>query len=594
MQSAQRSKALEAMPLPFWDDFSFHEKAGDTLWASKHTVRITDGFAIRPPSIGAAVFDGLNAAGDPYTIDLISSGFTDTLESRSIRLDGVALANRDSVYISFVYQWKGNGEAPDFSDYLQVDFKNAEGEWLPISLIRVPQNPDPTIFYDYIEKIDNEIYFHNDFQFRILRYGRMSGAFDTWIVDYVYLNEHRFATDLSFPDRSVSTGFTSLFGDYCAVPKNHFIQNKLATLPSYVISTQQNESTPLDQFTYLTSSHYVSGELVSTFSNQLDFDGNLALAPFERKEYQLKTLPDWDNGDVFSAASDSTILTFQLILTSNDNLSIYAIPKDPAADYDDLIYSPINFRSNDTVQTSYTINDYYAYDDGIAEYSLGLAQAGNEAAFGFSQLSDEPDTLTGAYIYFPKLAGQLSNIMDLLVYNDSDGQPNTLLAEEVVPVKRIGVDVFHKITLKNAVIVPKNFYIGWRQPNNGTITIGLDRSADHTDKLFSNSNGTWINPSNVTGTVMIRPIFGKGNVTTSVATTEKEISIFPNPVQQSFTINQAAEVVHITTVNGQVLSFTQHREADRTIVTLHQTLSGLAIVQLRVNGKLITRKIVLR
>lgn len=581
------------MPLPFWDDFSFHEKAGDTLWASKHTVRITDGFAIRPPSIGAAVFDGLNASGDPYTIDLIASGFTDTLESRSIRLGDVVLANRDSAYLSFAYQWKGNGEAPDFSDYLQVDFKNDEGEWLPISLIRVPQNPDPTIFYDYIEKIDNEIYFHNDFQFRILRYGRMSGAFDTWAVDYVYLNEHRFATDLSFPDRSVSTAFTPLFGSYRAVPKAHYFGNELITTPSFVISTQKNESTPLDYFVRITATHFFESSSVST-TILLDSAEGTFLNAFSKTEIELANIPATGDLNLFDPAADSITLELESILTSSDNISIYEIPKKNNADYNDLIYAPIDFRSNDTVRTSYTINDYYAYDDGVAEYSVGLAQAGNEAAFGFTQLSDEPDTLTGAYIYFPKLAGQLSNIMDFLVYNDSDGQPNTLLAEEVVPVKRIGVDVFHKITLKNAVIVPKNFYIGWRQPNNATITIGLDRSADHTDKLFSNSNGTWINPSNVTGTVMIRPIFGKGNVTTSVATTEKEISIFPNPVQQSFTINQAAEVVHITTVNGQALSYTQQREADRTIVTLHQTSSGLAIVQLRVDGKLIARKIVLR
>lgn len=593
LKAATRQQETVAMPLPFWDDFSFAGTSSDTLWSDTQSVDIVDGTAIRPPSVGAAIFDGLNGEGNPYTTDLTANGFTDTLVSRPIRLADVAPVNRDSVYLSFVYQWKGHGEAPDPADYLQVDFRNTSNAWVPIVLIRVPVEPDPSVFLDFIQKVEGEEFYHNNFQFRISRYGRRSGPFDTWIVDYVYLNEHRFASDFSFPDRSISSPLTSLFGDYYAVPKDHFINNRISAAPSYVYSTQKNEQTPLNEYSYLKAINFKSG-VGTIHTDSLDKAVGLFILPFGKREETLKILPDFNEPLVFDPTADSTQLTITLALTSNDNLSIYTVPKPTNADYDDFIYAPIDFTSNDSTRTTYTISDYYAYDDGEAEYSVGLAQAGNRAAYRFTQLTSEADTLTGVSIYFPTLSGNLSSIMNFQVYDDLNGQPGNLLADEVVSVQRPGVNIFHTIPLKNAVYVPSVFYVGWEQPANGSITIGLDRSVDHADKLFSNSNGVWLPPSNVFGAVMMRPIFGTGEITTGIPTTELSLSIFPNPVESYFTLNQRATVLSIRTINGQTLHFTQEQYSDHTDVQLHQRNTGLAILQLLIGNKVITRKILIR
>lgn len=589
----KRAKETSSMPLPFWDDFSFRNTLADTLWSAPESIDVLNGMAVRPPTLGAAVFDGLRADGTPYETDATANGFTDTLVSRPIRLADVALANRDSVYLSFVYQWKGNGEAPDLADYLQVDFRDTANVWVPITLIKTEVDPDPTIFLDYIQKIEGEEFFHNNFQFRISRYGRRSGAFDTWLVDYVYLNEHRFATDFSFPDRSISTPLTSLFGDYYSVPRDHFVINKASTAPTFVIATQKNELTPLSENSYFKASQYFAG-VPSDYSDSLDDSVGLIVPPFGKVEYELKVLPDFNNPLVFDPSADSTQITIRLALNSSDNLSIYSVPKPENADYDDRIYAPIDFRTNDSTQTTYTISNYYAYDDGEAEYSLGLAQAANRAAYRFTQLNTTGDTLTGAHIYFPKLAGTLSNIVDVQIYDEVDGKPGNLLSDEVVSVQRPGVNVFHKIQFKNAVLVPPAFYIGWEQPSNGTITIGLDRSADNSDKLFSNSNGTWLPPSNVYGSVMIRPIFGKGEITVGLESPELNVTIFPNPVETVFTINHRATVISIHAINGQWLPFTQDQEEDQTIVHLQHASTGLAIVKMLINNKVFTQKIVIR
>ncbi len=575
-----RQQEATTMHLPFWDDFSFAGTPADTLWSDTQSVDIVDGAAIQPPSVGVAVFDGLNGEGNPYTTDLTSNGFTDTLVSRPIRLADVAIENRD-------------GEAPDPADYLQVDFKNAENAWVPIALLKVPVVPDPSIFLDFIQKVEGEEFYHNEFQFRISRYGRRSGPFDTWIIDYVYLNEHRFASDFSFPDRSISSPLTSLFGDYHAVPKDHFVNNRISAAPRYVYATQKNEQTPLNEYSYLKAINFKSG-VGAVHEDSLDKAVGLFILPFGKREETLKVLPDFNDPLVFDPSADSTQISITLALTSNDNLSIYSVPKPTNADYDDFVYAPIQFTRNDSTKTTYTISDFYAYDDGEAEYSVGLAQAGNRAAYRFTQLTSESDTLTGVSVYFPTLSGNLSNIMNFQVYDDNNGQPGNLLLDEVVPVQRPGVNIFQNITLQSAVYVPSVFYIGWEQPANGTITIGLDRSADHADKLFSNSNGVWLPPSNVYGAVMMRPIFGTGEITTGIQAPEVEVSIFPNPVENHFTINQPSTILNIQTVSGQALAFSQEQYNDHTYVLLLNRHQGLVVLQLLVGDKVITRKIIIQ
>ncbi len=588
----KRTKNTAPMSLPFWDDFSFAGSSRDTLWANKEDVTILDGFAIRPPTQGAAILDGTRANGAAYVTDLTTNGITDVLESRKIRLTEVPVPNRGSVYLSFQYQWKANGEAPDPGDFLQVDFLNNEDEWITQDFIRITENADPTIFLNYIKPITSEVYFHDAFQFRISRFGRSSGPFDTWAIDYVYLNQNRFATDLSFPDRALGNGHSTLFGEYFAVPQQHLYGNEIVNPVSFLVTTQKNEGTTVNQFTYLNTKNYF-GESYTEHNEALDSLEGFFIDAFAKMDTAIIKLPDLGNTVFFDRLADSTIVTLKTILTSSDNISIYAIPEEENADYDDLIYAPIDFRVNDTLETSYNISDYYAYDDGIAEYSIGLAQTGNEAAFGFTKLGSDADTLTGVYIYFPLLTGQLSTIVDLLIFADNGGIPGTLLAEEVISVRRPGLNIFHKVKLRNAVLVPQRFYIGWRQPANGAVSIGLDRGADNTDKLFANLNGGWIPTSNVRGTPMIRPVFGKGEITTSLPERLSSLELYPNPATNTFSIKGMVDVISIHTINGQEINFTTQQTFEDTQISLTQHMRGLALVKMKVGNEIVVKKILL-
>ena len=104
--------------LPFWDDFSTSTGLVDTTWwtqQSQAQVIIKTGIGIDPPSVGVATFDGIDASGIPY-LPTPTDGGVDSLVSQYIDLTQVPTSLRNSVYLSFFYQYKGLGEAPEHED----------------------------------------------------------------------------------------------------------------------------------------------------------------------------------------------------------------------------------------------------------------------------------------------------------------------------------------------------------------------------------------------------------------------------------------------------------------------------------------------
>src|SRR5688500_1498851 len=133
--ASARTQELVPRSLPFWDDFSrtpVYDKSDtaanyptDSLWVEdSDNVSINNGLAIHPPSVNVATFDGLDSTYSPYNLQPTFNGVRDVLTSQPIKLAEVVEADRNSVYLSFFYQWSGNGEPPDSRDYLRVEFKN--------------------------------------------------------------------------------------------------------------------------------------------------------------------------------------------------------------------------------------------------------------------------------------------------------------------------------------------------------------------------------------------------------------------------------------------------------------------------------------
>ena len=106
-----RTKETPPLSLPFFDDFSktYQQLYADTgRWENSFSTWINDGMGIHPPTINVATFDGFDSAGLAYSPnEVLLTGYTDTLTSNPIDLSeaAVSIAERPTVYLSFLYQW---------------------------------------------------------------------------------------------------------------------------------------------------------------------------------------------------------------------------------------------------------------------------------------------------------------------------------------------------------------------------------------------------------------------------------------------------------------------------------------------------------
>ncbi len=609
--AASRTKEITPRSLPFWDDFSWTQvnRKGDTLsnypvdslWLHNNSVWINNGLGLNPPSINVATFNGLNASQNPYSDQILSNGFRDTLMSQPIRLDEVPAGERSTVYLSFFYQWAGHGEPPDADDYLQVDFKHDQGVWEGAATIRTKDSFEPNVFYDTLIKVDGERFFHDSFQFRFKNYGRLSGPYDTWHLDYVYLNKNRTADDRFLPDRSIISTMTNMFGGYRSIPYHHFLENRTVPEAAFDVFNNQYDTSTLSYSTRATFIHYQNGTPSTPYvvdplggAGTSPIDGTTGVIFFrQRKTVTLQHVPDPNDASQFSDDADSVSVSLKVQLFTGDTFN----PEtgEFATDYNPTKFQPLDFRSNDTLRADYMLSNYYAYDDGFAEYSVGLTSFGNRASYQFDMLRAEPDTLIGFYIYYPDYGITNNLTVDFSIYSDDNGLPGiALYTLPSFTIQRNGLNKFKFVPVV-PFLVQSKFYIGWKAPVGGTFKVGLDTNNDSGSKLFVNTNGTWIQNTDIVGSVMIRPVFGgSDNIITGLPEDELQSQIFPNPNNGKFFIPNTFEVLTVSSVTGQQVGFETVTHGENQIVDLLSTSPGMYIIKLRTGNIVFSSKIVVR
>lgn len=625
-----RQLAGEPLSLPFWDDFSFASgHPSDSLWIINHTVFVNDGQAINPPSINVATFDGYNENGIPYSTVAEETGYRDTLESQFIKLADVPAMYRNNIYLSFFYQAGGNSETPDPGDFLKLEFKSTEG-WIEIHRFTVKSNGDPSIFYDTAIQIQQAVpasipeYFHNEFQFRFISFGKTSGAYDGWHLDYVYLNRrvndneglqdkygnpkpdsvttqvNEYDKNTNISDRTTTRPFTTLFTNgYFAMPRKHFNEKKHLTLPLVSMYSLKHVTFPqvINYASYFAIAHYKNGIPTTTFDGLLTYpddpDGIISFDQIPILEHdiqQIRALPD--TSTFRSTDADSTMIFAKIAITGGDN--------DPTKDYY-ARYNPIDFRSNDTLQHTFILSDYYAYDDGIAEYAMTLAKQGNQFAYRFVMDNEvDQDTLNGVDIYFPYAAGTVPPDVALFVFNDKAGKPDSAFVyRQTALVTRTANNLFTKISFNQGIVVKDTFYIGYLETITGKpdrIRIGLDASHDTGDQIYVRESvyHPWIQNDQLVGSVMIRPRFGNAPVITGIEDQPNPVSVYPNPNTGEFYMKGRVDNLQVVSLTGQSIHFNLEQQHDSKKIMLGGAAPGLYIVRYRSGSRVYTTKILVK
>lgn len=589
----------DTLSLPFWDDFSYADTGtpannsyspNPQLWAEgSNTVRVNTGLDIAPPSVGIATFDGVGADGQPYSNIDTDTGLADSLVSKPINLLAVPVSDRTSVWLSFFWQQFGRGEFPDPEDSIRLQFKNAQQRWVTVWSRQGGDTLNTNNFSQEMIQLLNPGYYHEAFQFRFQSFSRLSGAFDTWNLDYIYLNSGRSASNTAYLDRSLTSVPSSPLGKYTAVPMPQFKNHPdhyigMAGVGFYNLNVQLQ---PV-RFTALIRNGDTD-ELIQVLND------DQALSPiptgFDRRTISASPL----DPSLIDTSLVSINLETEFHITSGDNFLI-----DEIRGTDTVFFRELDYRVNDTVRATFVLDDYFAYDDGEAEFGVELNLNGGKVAYEF--VAPEADILTHLDVYFPPLARNQQSIpIRLLVWEkltDSLGNELVLRAEQAQASSSGFLDEFTRFELSSPVVVEDTFYIGYEQQGETFLAVGLDKNNDRSDKIFFNVNGAWDQNLELQGSLMIRPVFDRDrkDVVLSVGddfSTEEKLRIYPNPSSGTIRVNRSFEALQVSDISGRRLRTLSGRSAVEEPITL-KLPSGIYLLTFVMDGQRITRKLIIR
>ncbi|AWW28903.1 T9SS C-terminal target domain-containing protein [Echinicola strongylocentroti] len=503
----------DTLELPFWDDFS-QGTLDSTKWES-NGANVSLSVGEGAPSLGVLLLDGTKANGQPYSTDIGQVDVTDQLTSRPIDLSGIADEEQNSLYLSFFWQAGGKAEMPDSNDYLQLQFLDSLGNWNEIwtqyggaSMLDFQQEMIPL----------DGIYLHGQFKMKFLSSGRLAGPFDSWLLDYIYLNKNRTADDQNYPDRALTQLNSSFLGNYTALPLYEF-----NALSDTVLTSINNQFYNLnDRFRAMEYSAEIRDE--SSQESFMVLNSNTPFNPVplanERRDFASGVPSELAQ----QAREEAFDLESIVYLSSGDDFLI-----DEITDGDTTYFSEVDFRINDTARTTIPIRDYYAFDRGTVDYAAGINQRSGMVAVKYH--SSSPAYVNALSINFTNPA-QAGTAVDLLVWHSLEEQP--VYAKEVIIQPKDSLNQITQFSLDTAIQVEGDFYVGYMQFTNDFIHIGLDKSNDSSSEVHYNISGSWAPSDQVIGSLMIRAhMQTEAPLPPEVPEAASLIKAYPNPVENN-------------------------------------------------------------
>jgi hypothetical protein len=513
------TNALTSLELPFFEDFSMVTVYPDPeKWTDIYAF-VNTSFPDMPPSIGVATLDAIDEYGNVYAInDQVTP--SDTLTSVAINLAPYQ-NSAEEVILSFFYQAGGKGELPDPKDSLVLEFFSPEANdwlwaWKATGGIAGP-------FQQKIITVPQSFY-QDGFRFRFRNYTSMSpgevvgkyGALsnvDQWHIDYIMLNTNPIARHESINDIALVDPLTDLLFDYVTVPWHHVDyahrigRNKVR----YVINNLEKTDTAMS----INRSYTVK----DLFTQEVSY-------------YEVYT--EKIDPDTFMIRNDPFDHSFSYKPTEYGQFEITAYLKT----------HPSQFLGNDTVKYKQIFRDYYAYDDGTAEYGFGISGESTSGAMIACRFPVfRQDTIRGLDIFFNKTRNNYT--ADL----NKGGIPGDTLyvsQEEYTPDPGTGLLEFKRYTipLSREIIVDDTVFVGIKQLTEDFINIGYDVSHDNRKNILVNITGSWFSTDSLdpAGSLMIRPVFSRQSAPSGFADEISEpetLKVYPNPANDMIQISLA-------------------------------------------------------
>ena len=556
---AAKTRVSTVQTLPFYDDFSSSWIFPDsTKWLSPN-IYINPGFPLHPVTRNAATFDVLDANGEVYEYAISVPFISEYLYSTTIRLDSVfepeprALTPADSVYLSFLYQPQGNGNAPETNDSLVLEFgtpNEFDTTWHHIwsvpgtTLSQFLQENDSNYFKQVMIPITDLRYFTNNFFFRFYNYASIAnqsqpanrGNEDNWNIDVVYLDCHRSGQDPSYPKICFAEETPNFLVRYQSMPYKHYRAN-----PTSSISTDgfTYHLSNLDRVPHTVKYRYQFDQVNGNQHASYEYSPiNNPLFEVPAQQYSMVRHPAIINA--FGIDYDRDTTSFLIRHYISDTTCVPPL-------MDSMIYH----------QGFY---NYFAYDDGIPEMGYGVEPAMGSFAVRFDLF--EMDTISGVQILFNHTLNDANNkYFDIVVWKDNNGKPGEEVYRLTYRKPRWGEKIYEFTYYEFDRIVRLNgfFYIGIEQRESGLINVGFDTSRDNSQFNFYNTSGTW-QASTKRGSIMIRPAVGKGYfIGLDEPSTKDEVKVYPNPATTTLRVEGIDEgaSIRLYDLTGRMVLQTQ-------------------------------------
>ncbi|MCQ2959736.1 MAG: T9SS type A sorting domain-containing protein [Bacteroidales bacterium] len=401
--------------------------------------------------------------------------------------------------------------------------------------------------------IDQPSYLVKGFRFRFKNYTSLSNDEsharneDFWHLDVVWLNSHRSIENSNVPDVAFASEISALYPKYKALPMSHFANVE----PNDFRMTIHSKFTNFDndyrkvKFNFSVTKQHNGDELqYSTYETDIPADTTVSEADILMDFFDDDVVPNFIAQDI------------PLYKEGEYEFKYYF------TDINNLLYS--QYRWNDTCRTKLVLSNYYAYDDGTPEAGYGLRDAPmGRVAFKYDIL--ESDTLKAISTYFNPTMLNVSTTFNLCVWDNENGLPGKLLyyspTEKVKFADGMFEFVEYEIVPENIVsgdkslVVGKTFFIGWEQPNDVLLNMGIDLNTTLNNRLYYNLGFQW-ESSVQKGALLLRPIFDFYTPKTSVEVLETgDLKLVPTVAKSQVNVltNQACASVEVIDMLGQIV-----------------------------------------
>lgn len=514
LMNARIATTPDTLHLPLIDDFSYEDIYPSADYWTDRGVYINRSFGVNPKTVGVATFDGLNQFGNAYSSVATAIGSCDTLTSKPINLfdDGAGhlYVPADSINLSFYYQRKGLGDAPEPSDSLALQFYNPLTlQW--VSKWKITGGADPNFVWVKIS-ITDVSFLQNGFRFRFMSFGSKAGLADNFHLDYIALR----AYDVSpIADNAFIYSSPPLLEHYSAMPWRHY-----ASLSNFAQSNEIRQSVDLR----LINNNGIGVYNDSVFTRFYDQYGSAIIT---------------DSNSISMTPNTSTLFNYTL----NSQRYIDNTTNDSTT-FDIVNYLKNNSDgnpANDTIHYYQNFYDYYAYDDGSAESAYNVNGAANAfIAVKYNVL--KADTLRALQIFFTQsgipAAGQPFRLAVWSV--GTNGYPGTLLYQQgtFTPQFTGAINGFYNYKLNSIFTVPiGEIFVGVIQNIDFQYNFGLDKNINTGSKIFYNYTGSWVQ-SIAVGSLMLRPVFGESlTLGLSNLLSENNFTVYPVPANDELHIS---------------------------------------------------------